>query len=124
MHINKNELVKYLRYFSITIITIYTSFAFAYDPYDCLNDAAKVDTKIPIGLATRLCSGAWTQEPIKCYVGASSIDKEIPRGIAIELCTGSISAEKTLKCYAKSSTRKLPRVLATQLCGVRVAEDY
>lgn len=114
----------FIRIFYITITAIYSSHAYAYDPYDCLNDIAKVDTEIPIGLATRLCSGTWSQEPVKCYIGASRVDKEIARGIAIELCAGSVNAENTVKCYAKSGARKLSRGLATQLCGVKVPEDF
>ncbi|MFK5948974.1 MAG: hypothetical protein QM500_09435 [Methylococcales bacterium] len=108
----------------IIIFTIYSGYAFAYDPYDCLDDIAKVAPEIPVGLATRLCSGAWTQEPVKCYIGTSIVDKGMVRGIAIELCAGSVSAENTLKCYAKSGDRKLSRGLATQLCGVKVPKSF
>lgn len=90
----------------------------AYDPYDCLFDISKVDTEIPIGLATELCSGAWSSEPATCYLGASLMDEEITRYLAIKLCSGSLNAEKTLKCYAKSSEAELNRGLATSLCGV------
>ncbi len=124
MRENHNVLVKYVLYFSIITITTNSNSAFAYDPYDCLNDIAEIDSGMTMGLGTRLCSGAWTAEPVKCYAGVSSIDNEIPRGIAVELCSGSVSAENTLKCYAKSGTRGLPRGLATRLCGARVAEDY
>ena len=90
--------------------------AIAYDPLDCLNDAAKVDKDIIIGLATKLCSGAWTAEPVKCYAQVSRVDTTISRGIAIDLCAGSANAENTLKCYEKAG---LARFLATRLCGVR-----
>jgi hypothetical protein len=47
--------------------------AIAYDPLDCLNDAAKVDKDIIVGLSTKLCSGAWTAEPVKCYAQVSRV---------------------------------------------------
>jgi hypothetical protein len=99
-----------------------TSVAFAYDPYDCLDDVVKADSTIPVGLATRLCSGAWSPEPAKCYQNASLVDSTIPRFIAVDLCAGSVSSEKTLECYSKSSTRKLNRSLATSLCGAKKPE--
>jgi hypothetical protein len=113
-YIKRIRLIKYA-YFTLTIT--YCTSAFAYNPYDCLNDVASIDSEIPIGLATELCSAAWSSEPAKCYLGISKIDKEIPRGIAIELCAGSVNAEKTLECYAKGGERQLNRGLATTLCG-------
>lgn len=83
-----------VRSFSFIVFVTYGTAAFAYDPLDCLNDIAKADAEIPIGLATRLCSGTWTPEPVKCYQKVSKIDQEIPRGIAIDLCAGAVSAEK------------------------------
>ncbi|CAH6966960.1 conserved exported hypothetical protein [Vibrio chagasii] len=97
--------------------------ALAYDPYNCIADVAKVDTKISVGLATELCSGAWSNEPAKCYIGASVVDEEIPRFLAIKLCSGSVDAEKTLLCYAKSSDFELSRGSATTLCGVNRYKD-
>jgi hypothetical protein len=99
--------------------------AIAYDPLDCLNDAAKVDKDIIIGLATKLCSGAWTAEPVKCYAQVSRVDTTIPRGIAVDLCAGSSNAENTIKCYAEASgkRRSLARFLATRLCGVRESRE-
>jgi len=114
----------FIRFLYITIIAIYSGYAYTYDPYDCLNDIAKVDSEMTIGLGTRLCSGSWTQEPVKCYIGVSRVDKKISRGIAIELCAGSVNADETVKCYAKSGDRELSRGLATQLCGVKVPEDF
>ena len=94
--------------------------AFAYDPVDCLNDVAKVDSEIIVGLATRLCSGAYTPEPVKCYVLVSKLDDGIPRGIAIDLCAGAVSADKTVACYVKAGTeRNLNRGLSTTLCGAK-----
>jgi hypothetical protein len=90
-----------------------------YDPVDCLNEVADVDSGIVMGLATRLCSGAWTPEPIKCYITISKIDDGIPRGIAIDLCAGTVSSEETLECYSKAATRKMSRGLATTLCGAK-----
>ncbi|HHB1579620.1 TPA: hypothetical protein ACN983_004743 [Vibrio parahaemolyticus] len=104
---------KYLLLFSLVGFSVN-----AYDPYDCLVDVSKVDTEIPIGLATELCSGAWSSEPATCYLGASLVDKEIPRFLAIKLCSGSANAENTLECYAKSAEAELNRGLATSLCGV------
>jgi len=95
----------------------------SYDPYDCLNDVARIDPKITNGLATELCSGAWSQEPAKCYAGISNIDDEISRGIAVELCSGSINAEKTLLCYANGSSRELNRGLATTLCSANKVKN-
>ena len=108
---------KFLKYTFFFSALIFSASSFAYDPYDCLNDVAKIDTKIPIGLATQLCSATWSSEPVICYAGTSLVDKEMPRGLAIELCAGSVDAKKTLECYAKSGNRKLNRGLATTLCG-------
>jgi hypothetical protein len=96
--------------------------AFAYDPLDCLNDIAEVDSGITVGLATRLCSAAWTPEPVKCYIIVSKADDGIPRGIVIDLCAGAVDSEKTVDCYAKASGRKMNRGLATTLCGAKKPE--
>jgi hypothetical protein len=113
-----------VRSFSFIVFVTYGTAAFAYDPLDCLNDIAKADAEIPIGLATRLCSGTWTPEPFKCYQKVSKIDQEIPRGIAIDLCAGAVSAEKTLDCYHQATVarRQINRGLATTLCGVKKPE--
>jgi hypothetical protein len=109
--------------FSFIVFVTYGTAAFAYDPLDCLNDIAEVDTTINVGLATKLCSGTWTPEPVKCYQKVSKIDQEIPRFIAIDLCAGTVSAEKTLDCYQKAVTRRqMNRGLATTLCGVKKPE--
>ncbi len=106
----------------IAFITYGTS-AIAYDPLDCLNDVVKVDSEIPVGLATRLCSATWSAEPVKCYENAPKVDSGIPRGIAIDLCAGAVNSEKTLDCYYQAGTRrKLNRGLATTLCGARKPE--
>lgn len=108
---------------SYLFVLTYSTSLFAYDPIDCLNDVASVDSGIIIGLATRLCSGAWTPEPVKCYQNVSSLDNGIPRGIAIDLCAGSVDAEKTLDCYFQAgSKRRLNRGLSTTLCSVRKPE--
>ncbi|GEK16132.1 hypothetical protein [Aliivibrio fischeri] len=115
--------MKYIKYSVIkkSILTVFTicfwTPVFAYDPYECLSDVSSIDTKIPVGLATELCSGTWNKEPVNCYLGASLIDQEIPRGLAIKLCTGTVDAKKTLECYAKSGSKNLNRGLATTLCG-------
>jgi hypothetical protein len=120
----KVEAVRIVHSFSFIVFVTHGTAAFAYDPLDCLNDIAKEDTEIPIGLATRLCSGTWTPEPVKCYQKVSKIDQEIPRGIAIDLCAGAVSAEKTLDCYHKATVtrRQMSRGLATTLCGVKKPE--
>jgi len=123
MHVKRVKLIKVIKCFSLILIVTNSKYTFAYDPYDCLNDVAKVDSEITVGLATRLCSGAWTPEPVKCYKNVSNIDDEISRGIAIDLCAGSVSSEKTLKCYSKSGTRELSRGLATTLCGAKKPEN-
>lgn len=96
--------------------------AFAYDPNECLDVVAKVDSGIPVGLAVRLCAGAWTPEPVVCYDAISRADGGMPRGLAIDLCAGTVSAEKTLECYAKAGERRLSRGLATTLCAARKPE--
>jgi hypothetical protein len=108
--------------FSFIVFVTYGTAAFAYDPLDCLNDIAKADSGIPIGLATRLCSGTWTPEPVKCYQNASKIYAGIPRFIAIDLCAGTVSSQKTLDCYQAAANRNLNRGLATTLCGVKKPE--
>src|SRR5690625_5994757 len=121
--------MKYLRnnpffkYAPILLFISYSISVFGYDPYDCLNDVARLDSDIPIGLATVLCSGAWSPEPVKCYAGISLLDEEIPRGIAIDLCAGSVNAEKTLECYAKGGSYELNRGLATTLCGANKTKN-
>jgi len=111
------------KHFAILLVGLLVStVAFAYDPYDCLDDVVKVDSTIPVGLATRLCSGAWSPEPAKCYQNASSVDSTIPRFVGVDLCAGSVSAEKTLECYSNASSRKLNRGLATSLCGAKKPE--
>lgn len=105
MNTNCVKLIKMIEGFSLSLIVIYSTVTFAHDPYDCLDDIAKVDSEISIGLATRLCSGSWTPEPVKCYQNASEIDDGIPRFIAIDLCSGSVNSEKTLECYSKALRR-------------------
>ena len=110
--------------FLLTFTTVHGTAAFAYDPNDCLNDVAKVDPKINIGLATELCSGAWTPEPAKCYELISTTDEGIVRGIAVELCAGSVDSQKTVACYVKAGTeRKLNRGLSTTLCSARKSKN-
>lgn len=123
MRCKKYELMRVIHSFTFIVFLIYGAVAFAYDPLDCLNDIAKVDSEIPIGLATRLCSGTWSPEPVKCYQNASKVDDGITRGIAIDLCAGAVSSEKTLDCYYQAGTRRqLNRGLATTLCAVRKPE--
>ncbi|AAZ28825.1 hypothetical protein [Colwellia psychrerythraea] len=110
-----------MKYILIFVMITFTNLVIAkdtYDPYDCLNDVARIDPKITNGLATELCSAAWSPEPAKCYAGASKIDDEIPRGTAVELCAGSVNAKNTLACYGNSGSWELNRGLATTLCGV------
>ena len=115
MHFKTDELSRIIHSFSFIVFVTYGTAAFAYDPLDCLNDIAKADSGIPIGLATRLCSGAWTPEPVKCYENASKIYDGIPRFIAIDLCAGTVSSKKTLDCYQAAANRNLNRALATTL---------
>jgi hypothetical protein len=123
MHFKTDELSRIIHSFSFIVFVTYGTAAFAYDPLDCLNDIAKADSEIPIGLATRLCSGTWTPEPVKCYQNASKIDDGIPRSIAIDLCAGTVSSQKTLDCYHQAGARRnLNRGLATTLCGVKKPE--
>ena len=110
----------------IILLGLTSSFpALAYDPVDCLDDIAKADPKIIVGLATKLCSGAWSPEPVKCYILVPDVDNEIPRGIAIDLCAGSTDAKNTVSCYRKAWTgdRRLNRDLATTLCGAKKQEQ-
>ena len=122
MHVKRVEPIKMLQGFSLTLIVTYSTAAFAYDPYDCVSDVARVDSEIPIGLATRLCSGSWSPEPVKRYQSISKIDDGIPRGIAIDLCAGSVNSEKTIECYSNGGALKLNRGLATTLCGAKKPE--
>ena len=123
MHVKRVKPIEIVQSFSLTLIVTYSTVGFAYDPYDCLNDMARVDSEISIGLAARLCSGTWSPEPVKCYQNISKIDDGIPRGIAIDLCAGSVSSEKTLECYSKADARKLNRGLATTLCGTKKPQN-
>ena len=123
MRWKSDEMIRIIHSFSFIVFVTYGTSAFAYDPLDCFNDIAKVDSEIPVGLATRLCSGTWSPEPVKCYQNASKIDNGIPRGIAIDLCAGAVSSEKTLDCYYQAGTRRqLNRGLATTLCGAKKPE--
>lgn len=95
----------------------------AYTPLDCLNDIARVDTTINVGLATKLCSATWSPEPVKCYMLVAEADEGIIRSIAIDLCAGTVNAQKTVDCYiAAGSERKLNRGLSTTLCGAKKSE--
>ena len=124
MSVKNGGLLRIIRIFSIIISLSHGTAAFAYDPVDCFDDIAKVDSGINNGLATRLCSGAWTPEPVHCYQNVPNIDADIPRGIAIDLCAGTVDAGKTLDCYEKASTElKLNRGLATTLCGAKKPEQ-
>jgi hypothetical protein len=123
MHVKSVKLIRIIQVFSLTLIVTYSTDAFAYDPFDCLNDVARVDSGITMGLAVRLCSGTWTPEPVKCYQNVSKTDDGIPRGIAIDLCAGAVSSEKTLECYSKASTRQMPRFQATTLCGAKKPDN-
>ena len=123
MHVKRDQLIRIIHGFSFVVFLTYGTAAFAYDPLDCLNDIAAVDSEIPIGLATRLCSGSWTPEPVKCYQNAPKIDAGINRGLSIDLCAGTVSSEKTLDCYYQAGTRRqLNRGLATTLCSAKKPE--
>ena len=123
MHLKGNESNRIAHIISFILVVSYGPAVLAYDPVDCVNEVVKVDSEIPVGLVTRLCSGAWTAEPVKCYLAASKIDAGIVRGIAIELCAGTLSARNTLECYVKAGTTlKLNRGLATTLCSARKIE--
>ena len=123
MHFKTDALSRIIHSFSFIVFVTYGTAAFAYDPLDCLNDVAKADSEIPIGLATRLCSGTWTPEPVICYQNAFKIDDGIARGIVIDLCAGTVSSKKTLDCYHQAATRRnLNRGLATTLCGAKKPE--
>jgi len=116
-------MLRILQNVSIALAVTYGTAAFAYDPLDCLNDIAEVDSTINVGLATKLCSAAWTPEPVKCYVLASKVDDTIPRFIAIDLCAGAVDAGKTVECYVKAGTsRKMNRGLSATLCGAKKIE--
>lgn len=123
MHVKNDKLIRIIHCFSFIALVTHGTAAFAYDPLDCLNDIASVDSEINIGLATRLCSGTWTPEPVTCYQNVSKIENGIPRGIAIDLCAGTVNSEKTLDCYLQAGTRRhLNRGLATTLCGAKKPE--
>ena len=122
MHGKSYELIQIIRSIAFASAVTCCTAAFAYDPLDCLNDIAEVDSGIIVGLATRLCSAAWTPEPVKCYVIVSKADEGIPRGIAIDLCAGAVDSEKTVDCYLKAARRKMIRGLATTLCGAKKPE--
>lgn len=121
MHSLNSGPIRAIQSISFALTLIYGTAAFAYDPLDCLDDIAKVDPEIVVGLATRLCSGAWTAEPVKCYQNLSKVDDGISRGIAIDLCAGAENSEKTVACYAKAASR-MNRGLATTLCGAKKLE--
>ena len=57
MPVKRVELIRIIQIFSLTFIVTYSTVAFAYDPFDCLDDVAREDSKITMGLAVRLCSG-------------------------------------------------------------------
>ena len=123
MHVKNDKLIRIIYSFSFIVFAGYGTAVFAYDPLDCLNDIAGVDSEINIGLATRLCSGTWTPEPVKCYQNVSKIDDGMPRGIAIDLCAGTVNSEKTLDCYYQAGARRhLNRGLATTLCAAKKPE--
>ena len=124
MNFRTDVLSRIVHSFSFIIFVTYGTPVFAYDPLDCLNDIATADSKIPLGLATKLCSGTWSPEPVKCYRDASKVDDGITRGIAIDLCAGTLDSEKTLYCYVQAAAkRNLNRGLATALCGVKNSEQ-
>ena len=123
MHMKFTKQIKLLKHIFLTLVMTYSVSSFAYDPYDCINDVAEIDSEISVGLATELCSATWSPEPVKCYLAIPLIDQEIPRGLAIELCSGSVNSEKTLECYSKGGTRQLNRGLAITLCGANKSKN-
>tara|TARA_B100001142_G_C14002196_1_gene527034 strand:+ start:223 stop:591 length:369 start_codon:yes stop_codon:yes gene_type:complete len=94
-----------------------SSLAHAYDPYDCIGEAAAVDPNINKGLVTELCSAAWSPEPARCYAAVSLVDADMPRGLAVELCAGSEDASRTIDCYANMGEYDLNRGLTITLCS-------
>jgi hypothetical protein len=100
---------------------IMSSTVLAYDPVDCLQDAAKADQGISVGLATKLCAGASSPAVVQCYSDSFKVDNGMSRGIAIDLCAGSTDAQKTLACYVKASQMSMTRGQAKTLCGAREA---
>jgi hypothetical protein len=96
---------------------MFTTYAYAYDPMDCVNDAVKAYPEFTNGLITRLCAAASTSEPVKCFVGISQVDKSITIGISVDLCTGTTSAKKTLECYGRAAEMDLNRGMSVRLCS-------
>lgn len=94
----------------------------AYDPNDCMHDAAEADKGILVGMAVDLCAGAWSPAPVECYRGASTVDPGIMKGIAIDLCAGSVDAKRTLACCRRAASQGMIRGLATKLCGARTRD--
>jgi hypothetical protein len=92
---------------------------FAYDAVDCVQDAAKVDKGMIVGLATELCAGAASPTVIECYVNSFKVDTGMIRGLAIDLCAGSANAARTLDCYLKASKMGMVRGIAIELCGTK-----
>ena len=103
------KLIRTIPSISFAFALTYGSVAFAYDPVDCLDDIAKSDPEIIVGLAARLCSGAWTPEPVKCYQLVSTLDTSIPRGIAIDLCAGAVRTAPPVRSVPKRLSRALSR---------------
>ncbi len=100
-----------------------SSSALAYDPLDCINDVAKADEGIIMGLSTELCSGAQSPDPVQCYNDSFKVDSGMIRKIAIDLCAGSTNAKNTIACYLKASDRGMIRSLATTLCGAKKSKS-
>lgn len=96
-----------------------SSSALAYDPLDCIDDIAKADEGIIMGLSAELCSGTQSSDPVQCYKDLFKVDSGMIRGIAVDLCAGSTNAKNTIACYLKASNRGMIRSLATTLCGAK-----
>ena len=95
------------------------SSALAYDAVDCVQDAAKADKGMIVGLATELCAGAASPAVIECYINSFKVDSGMIRGLAIDLCAGSTNATRTLDCYLKASRTGMVRGIAIELCGTK-----
>lgn len=111
--------MSYSKFFITTFL--FSKLAYAYSPLDCVDDIARVDKDINIGMASRICSGSWSPEPVACYTKVIQLDKGINRGIAIDLCAGSVKADDTVSCYLGAGQR-FNRGIATTLCGAKKQE--
>jgi len=101
----------------LTLGVLISTYANAYGPMDCVNDAVSISPKITNGIVTKLCANASSSDPVMCYRKIGELDEGISVGISADLCSRTTNYKKILVCYAEAAEQKFNRGQSQRLCA-------